>query len=118
MGVGQVIPAEAVEAAHRAWREQAALDGSIFEYNLQAALEAAAPYMMRDAWQRGNRAAVGRPNPYGGRRPMIPDEAGAAWRRWLRCLQRGHMWTDHPTANVEYCARCSSGITEEQRPTK
>jgi len=42
---GQVIPAEAVEAAHRAWREQAALDGSIFEYNLRAALEAAAPYM-------------------------------------------------------------------------
>lgn len=51
VGAGTVIPAEAVEAAHRAWREQAALDGSIFEYNLRAALEAAAPYMTgRSAW--------------------------------------------------------------------
>jgi hypothetical protein len=41
-----VIPAEAIEAAHRAWREQAKLDGSIFEYNLRAALEAATPYML------------------------------------------------------------------------
>ena len=40
-----VIPAEAVEAAHKAWREQAALDGSIFEYNLRASLEAAWEYM-------------------------------------------------------------------------
>ena len=40
------ISDEAVEAAHKAWREQAALDGSIFEYNLRAALEAAAPHML------------------------------------------------------------------------
>lgn len=43
-----MIPAEAVEAAHKAWREQAAQDGSIFEYNLRAALEAAAPYMLAE----------------------------------------------------------------------
>lgn len=42
-----MIPEAAVEAAHKAWREQAALDGSIFEYNLRAALEAAAPHMGR-----------------------------------------------------------------------
>jgi len=41
-----VIPDEAMEAAHKAWREQAAQDGSIFEYNLRAALEAAAPHML------------------------------------------------------------------------
>ena len=46
--MSEVIPAEAVEAAHKAWREQAALDGSIFEYNLRAALEAAAPHMRED----------------------------------------------------------------------
>lgn len=40
------IPDEAVEAAHKAWREQAAQPGSIFEYNLQAALEAAEPYLV------------------------------------------------------------------------
>ena len=40
-----MIPAEAIEAAHKAWREQAATEGSIFEYNLRAALEAAAPYL-------------------------------------------------------------------------
>lgn len=48
-----MIPVEAVEAAKKAWREQAALDGSIFEYNLQAALEAALPFIqaqtLRDA---------------------------------------------------------------------
>ncbi|MFB8368536.1 hypothetical protein ACFC25_04140 [Pseudarthrobacter sp. NPDC055928] len=44
-----MIPEEAVKAAHRAWREQAALDGSIFEYNLRAALEAAAPHMAAQA---------------------------------------------------------------------
>jgi len=48
-----VIPDEAIEAAHRAWREQAALDGSIFEYNLRAALEAAAPFIAAVAWERG-----------------------------------------------------------------
>ena len=41
-----MIPDEAIEAAHKAWREQAKLDGSIFEYNLRAALEAAAPHML------------------------------------------------------------------------
>ena len=44
--MAQVIPEAAVEAAHKAWREQAAVDGSIFEYNLRAALEAAAPHML------------------------------------------------------------------------
>jgi flagellar biosynthesis/type III secretory pathway protein FliH len=43
------IPDEAVEAAHKAWREQAAQEGSIFEYNLRAALEAAAPHLMAEA---------------------------------------------------------------------
>ena len=47
------IPAEAIEAAHRAWREQANLPGTIFEYNLQAALEAAAPHLMAQAWDQG-----------------------------------------------------------------
>lgn len=41
-----MIPVEAVEAAHKAWREQAALEGSIFEYNLRAALDAAAPHII------------------------------------------------------------------------
>jgi len=40
-----MIPDEAIEAAHRAWREQTALGGSIFEYNLRAAIEAAAPHL-------------------------------------------------------------------------
>ena len=42
----QQIPAEALEAAHRAWREQAAQEGSIFEYNLRAAIEAAATILL------------------------------------------------------------------------
>jgi hypothetical protein len=40
------ISDEAVEAAHEAWRAQAATEGSIFEYNLRAALEAAAPVLL------------------------------------------------------------------------
>jgi len=56
-----VIPDEAIEAAHKAWREQAKQGGSIFEYNLRAALEAAAPFIaavsdedaLRAAWDRG-----------------------------------------------------------------
>ena len=44
------VPDEAVEAAHKAWREQAALPGTIFEYNLRAALEAAAPFIAAQAW--------------------------------------------------------------------
>ena len=44
-----MIPNEAIEAAHKAWREQAATDGSIFEYNLRAAVEAAAPRLMAQA---------------------------------------------------------------------
>ena len=40
------LPAEAIEAAHKAWRAQAALEGSIFEYNLRAAIEAAAPLIV------------------------------------------------------------------------
>lgn len=43
------IPDEALEATHKAWREQSALDGSIFEYNLHAALEAAAPHLIAGA---------------------------------------------------------------------
>ena len=46
------LPAEAIEAAHKAWRAQAALEGSIFEYNLRAAIEAA-PYMLAGAWAAG-----------------------------------------------------------------
>ena len=57
-----LIPDEAVEAAHRAWREQAAQDGSIFEYNLRAALEAAAPHMLAEAWKEGE--AAGQDNAY------------------------------------------------------
>ena len=48
-----MIPDEAVEAAHKAWREQSALEGSIFEYNLRAALEAAAPHLEKAAYERG-----------------------------------------------------------------
>jgi hypothetical protein len=40
------ISDEAVEAAHMAWRAQAATEGTIFEYNLRAALEAAAPILL------------------------------------------------------------------------
>jgi hypothetical protein len=43
------ISDEAVEAAHEAWREQARQPGTIFEYNLRAALEAAAPHLMAEA---------------------------------------------------------------------
>jgi hypothetical protein len=46
------ISDEAVEAAHKAWRAQAGTEGTIFEYNLRAALEAAAPYLMAQAWDR------------------------------------------------------------------
>lgn len=53
-----MIPAEAVEAAHRAWREQAALEGSIFEYNLRAAMEAAAPFIAAAAWDRAAASIV------------------------------------------------------------
>ena len=52
-----MIPDGAVEAAHKAWREQAALEGSIFEYNLRAALEAAAPHMMQAAHDAGYKEA-------------------------------------------------------------
>jgi hypothetical protein len=48
-----VISDEAVEAAHRAWRAQNTEPGTIFEYNLRAALEAAAPYLKADAWEEG-----------------------------------------------------------------
>jgi hypothetical protein len=50
-----MISDEAVEAAHKAWRAQAATDGAIFEYNLRAALEAAAPYIAAEAWDEGAR---------------------------------------------------------------
>ena len=43
------IPNEAVEAAHKAWREQNTEPGTIFEYNMRAALEVAAPYFMAEA---------------------------------------------------------------------
>jgi hypothetical protein len=64
------IPDEAVEAAHKAWRAQAGTEGTIFEYNLRAALEAAAPYLMEQAWNEGydycNGDGVSEwvPNPY------------------------------------------------------
>jgi hypothetical protein len=63
-----MIPDEALEAAHKAWRIQAGTEGTIFEYNLRAALEAAAPYIAAEAWDEGeqsgyvNHAA----DPYGG----------------------------------------------------
>jgi hypothetical protein len=47
------ISDEAVEAAHEAWRAQAATEGIIFEYNLRAALEAAAPYMLAPVFEEG-----------------------------------------------------------------
>lgn len=43
--VTRMISDEAVEAAHKAWRAQSAAEGTIFEYNLRAALEAVAPYI-------------------------------------------------------------------------
>lgn len=39
------VSREAMEAAHKAWREQANVKGSIFEYNLRAAVEAAAEHI-------------------------------------------------------------------------
>jgi hypothetical protein len=47
------ISDEAVEAAHKAWRVQAGAEGTIFEYNLRASLEAAAPHIAAQAWDRG-----------------------------------------------------------------
>jgi len=64
-----VIPDEAVEAAHKAWREQAALEGSIFEYNLRAALGAAASHLMAAAWDEGYEGAV---DAYDGRNVSNP----------------------------------------------
>ena len=51
------ISREAVEAAHKAWREQAATRLTTFEYNLQAALEAAAPHIAKPAYDEGARIA-------------------------------------------------------------
>ena len=48
-----MIPGSAMEAAHKAWREQSALEGSIFEYNLRAALEAAGPHIAAAEYTRG-----------------------------------------------------------------
>ena len=52
------IPDEAVEAAHRAWREQNTEPGTIFEYNLRAALEAAAPYIIAGYIREMNLKAI------------------------------------------------------------
>jgi hypothetical protein len=62
------ISDDAVEAAHRAWRVQASTVGSIFEYNLRAALEAAAPYIAAQAWDRAASSIV---DEHGN--PIIPD---------------------------------------------
>lgn len=71
-----MIPAQAVEAAAKAYRDQQSElgypkwedlpeDGREWRRGyMRAALEAAAPHMLADAWQRGNRAALGRDNPY------------------------------------------------------
>ena len=52
----QVIPAEAVEAAAKAW-----LAAGLFDDQMRAALEAAAPYLTQDAraeaWDEGYEAA-------------------------------------------------------------
>jgi hypothetical protein len=53
-----VISDEAVEAAHKAWRSQASAEGTIFEYNLRAALEAAVPFIAAEAWHRGYVSAL------------------------------------------------------------
>jgi hypothetical protein len=50
------ISDEAVEAAHRAWRAQNTEPGTIFEYNLRAALEAAAQHLQAEAWDEGEAA--------------------------------------------------------------
>jgi hypothetical protein len=54
-----MISDEAVEAAHKAWRAQAATEETIFEYNLRAALEAAAPFIAAEAWEDGQYAIWG-----------------------------------------------------------
>lgn len=71
-----MIPEAAVEAAAKAhfeistnqympWEQiDAAYRSAEYIFPMRAALEAAAPHMLADAWQRGNRAAVGRDNPY------------------------------------------------------
>jgi hypothetical protein len=60
----EVIPAQAVEAAHRAWREQAKLDGSIFEYNLRAAIEAAVVHVQRPTVTEWGAGFPTHPYPY------------------------------------------------------
>jgi hypothetical protein len=39
----KTVSSKALEAAHKGWREQAKLEGSNFEYNLEAALMVAYP---------------------------------------------------------------------------
>jgi hypothetical protein len=55
------IPPEAIDSAFDKFRH---LD--ITTADIEGILEAAAPYMCAEAkaWDRGNRAALGRPNPY------------------------------------------------------
>ena len=63
-----MIPEAAVEAATDALQQFALIkdrDGlQAWDAYARAALEAAAPHMLAEAWARGNRAARGRPNPY------------------------------------------------------
>lgn len=67
------ISSEVMDAALVAFSDQAALPGTIHEYNLRAALEAALPIVAAQAWDEGVRAEYERdyslgdvpvPNPY------------------------------------------------------
>ena len=58
-----MIPAEAVEAAARAWSERKLRPGNwTIEDSARAALEAAAPHMLWAAWKEGE--AAGQDNAY------------------------------------------------------
>ena len=67
-----VIPAEAVEAAAKRyyeasnygqqWKLLGNSDQAIYRHRIQMALEAAAPYMLAAAWQKGRSA--GQMDPY------------------------------------------------------
>lgn len=58
--MSEAIPDEAVEEAAKAIPAGASID----KEDVLAILEAAAPHMLMRAWDRGNRSALGRPNPY------------------------------------------------------